>query len=50
MERQQTNEDVGFHTTFELVEDWSLSEWRLHIAERVLGTTEQRVDPPSLIG
>src|SRR5262245_3260773 len=30
---------------FEVVEDWSLSERRLHIAELVLGMTEQCVDP-----
>src|ERR1700736_828300 len=49
MECQQAKKYVALNAMFEMVEDRSLGERRLHIAEGILSTTEQAVDAPTLV-
>jgi hypothetical protein len=46
---QHAKKDVRLHAMFEVMEDRSFSEWRLHVAEGVLGAGEQDVDAPEFV-
>src|SRR5919108_2141397 len=50
MECQHTKKDMALDGVLELMKNRPLSERRFHVAKSVLGTTEQGVDAPRLVG